>query len=1262
MFCDFAQNAKTMIRFLIRNILLMAIFLMAIPFVIEAGVIKTGSFTKSTTTGNQVIAHGLGTTPKAMIFWTTGRNNEAFGTSFHYSFGATDGTTSRCSSAASQNAAGTSNASRRISTTPITIVEWGETVIAEASFGSWNATNITLNWTTNNNQGYVIHFVAIGGTDVQAKVLGWTMPTATGNFSVTGTGFRPDVVIHSHVGSGYTGAIGSSATNAGIATGIMDTDGDLWSSEVFIVDGAGTSDTQRHQRTDACFTAIDNGLGVTKRATLASMNANGFTLNFSTANGNAANAFSLALKGLNSHTGSFNKTTAAAPASQTITGVGFTPTFVWFSSFMDTAEGAPVDEARYGVGASDGTTEGSSTFQDTNNLNTTSVDSIDKTSKVFMKVDNNTPTINAEADFTSFTATGFTINWTTNDNVATQILYFVLAPLAPTKVSLKSFQAFQSGSEVQLRWRTGYEVDNLGFSIYREINGQEEKLNPSIIAGTAMITGASKPVQAGWSYSWKDLLPANVANVKYWLEDIDLNGERTRYGPIFPELVDALPQSQNVRLLNQINSPYQALTKSVLNENRSASGKDVKKQKQLAASNAIKLYTKDPGWYRVTQSQLVAAGLDPASDPRKFQLYLNGKQQAILVAGQEDGSFDPQDTVEFYGTGIDTPYSDQQVYWLLAASKAGKRIKNSSASGAPPAPISFSQTVELKGSTIYFAALNNGDAENFFGALVNTTPVDQILQLPNLDPSAATEALLEVSLQGVTDDPESTPDHSVAVSINNNALGPIVFDGQQLMKQQFQIPQSWLVEGQNTITLTAQGGAQDVSLVESIRITYLHTYNADTDSLICTAPGKTEIRIGGFSQPQIRIFDITKPNRIREISGTIIPEGTTYTIVASLKKGAERTLLALTENKIAAPAALKINSPSSWRDNSNASDAVYVTHNDFIGAVTSLQQFRQSQGISVALIDVEDIYDEFNFGVPDPLAIKTFLNTANTKWSTPPHSVLLAGDASFDPRNYLGLGAFDFVPTGTVATSSGETASDDWIVDFNNDSHPDMAVGRIPSRTMQEALDTINKIIQYDQSPPSGGWKQEIMMVADNNDTVDYESASSELATVIPENLSITNVFLGQSDPSTARSQILNGIENGKLIVHYLGHGSVEVWAAEDLLTSPDAEAFTNGLRLPFVVALNCLNGYFHDVFTNSLAEAFLRNPNGGAVAVWASSGFTETSRQTPMDKAFLQWLFNPDEPVTLGEAIFRAKQIPIEGDVSRTWILFGDPLTRIYP
>ncbi len=207
-----------------------------LPFAAEAGIIKKGSFIKSTSNGAQVVSHGLGETPKAIIFWTTGRNNESFGDDFHYSFGVTDGTTSRCSSAASQDNELRTNASRRIAIAAITIAEWDEQLIAEALFVSWNTTTFTLTWTTNNNQPYIIHFVAIGGPEVSAKVVGWNMPTDPGNFSVTAVGFQPSVVIHSHVGSGYISGPGTVSANAVIGTAVMDSQGAVWSSEIPVLD------------------------------------------------------------------------------------------------------------------------------------------------------------------------------------------------------------------------------------------------------------------------------------------------------------------------------------------------------------------------------------------------------------------------------------------------------------------------------------------------------------------------------------------------------------------------------------------------------------------------------------------------------------------------------------------------------------------------------------------------------------------------------------------------------------------------------------------------------------------------------------------------------------------------------------------------------------------------------------------------------------------------------------------------------------------
>ena len=88
-----------------------------------------------------------------------------------------------------------------------------------------------------------------------------------------------------------------------------------------------------------------------------------------------------------------------------------------------------------------------------------------------------------------------------------------------------------------------------------------------------------------------------------------------------------------------------------------------------------------------------------------------------------------------------------------------------------------------------------------------------------------------------------------------------------------------------------------------------------------------------------------------------------------------------------------------------------ISHGNFMESLAALKTHRESQGLSVALIDVEDIYDEFSYGTKTPQAIKDFLTRASTSWQTPPRFVLLVGDASFDPRNYLGLGNQDFLPT-----------------------------------------------------------------------------------------------------------------------------------------------------------------------------------------------------------------------------------------------------------
>src|SRR5215831_8776072 len=156
-----------------------------------------------------------------------------------------------------------------------------------------------------------------------------------------------------------------------------------------------------------------------------------------------------------------------------------------------------------------------------------------------------------------------------------------------------------------------------------------------------------------------------------------------------------------------------------------ASAKEVNLQAALASKPAAKIAIKHEGWYRVTQSELAAIGFDTRIDPRLLRLFVDGRELPIIVQGQLDGSFDPQDAVEFYGMGLDSPFTDSRVYWLIAGHRPGLRIIAEKFEGGPSSSQSFTATVERRDRTLYFSALRNGEKENFFGAVIASNPVEQ---------------------------------------------------------------------------------------------------------------------------------------------------------------------------------------------------------------------------------------------------------------------------------------------------------------------------------------------------------------------------------------------------------------------------------------------------------------------------------------------------------------------------------------------------------
>lgn len=865
----------------------------------------------------------------------------------------------------------------------------------------------------------------------------------------------------------------------------------------------------------------------------------------------------------------------------------------------------------------------------------------------------------------SFTAPGGTVNTAANTASITGVTVFsdwtLAEPAAPTDVNLASFTAENFSGNVNgkggsssnvLRWQTGYEAANLGFNIYRDENGSRVRVTPDLVAGSALFVGARTVLGAGRSYTWRDTEGQAGPNAQYWLEDINLNGTSTWHGPIRATVsgkqLTALSQ-QNSKLIGELNAGSTAHDTSAPVERAAKLGKltpaRIQAQAAITDQPAVKMSVKQEGWYRVGQPELVAAGFNPNVDPNLLQLFVDGQEQAFSVT-QKEGKFDSSSAIEFYGIGVNAAYADARVYYLVTGAQPGKRITQVKSQAALPATGGFQYSVERRDRNVYFSGLLNGERENFFGAVVARDPVDQSLTLQHLQPSGG-QATLEVALQGVTLFP-----HRVKAQINGTDAGEILFAGQSQGVGRFTVQQSLLKEGQNVVKLTPLAGPSDICLVDYIRVTYQHGYTADDNVLRLTATGRQQVTVDGFNNNQIRVFDITTASAVREVTGTIQQQKSGYSITFTAPETNSRTLLALTNDQAARAAGLALNKPSSLRQPVNGADLLIISRGDFLSSLEPLRAWRQRQGLSVAMVDIEDVYDEFSFGQKTPQALKDFLYYAKTTWKKAPRFALLAADASYDPKNYLGFGNSDFVPTKLIDTQLMETASDSWFADFDGDGVEDMALGRLPVRDAQQASNMVAKIISYDQSPPSAM----MLLVADKSDTYDFRGANGQLRALIPSTIKVEEIDRSLMDDFTAKTRLLESISRGQKIVNYTGHGSVSLWRGS-ILASEDVESLGNSQSLSLFVTMTCLNGYFADPSVDSLAESLMR-ADGGAVAVWASTGMTLPEGQALMNQEAYRQLFASG--LTLGQAMAKAKAAVGNSDVRQTWILFGDPTSRL--
>jgi hypothetical protein len=389
-----------------------------------ATLVNVGSFAKSVgaAPAAQVIPHGLGATPTAVIFWMSGQTTaDTFGAGALASIGFVTAGNVFSGAAGMIDAQATSVTSQRLAAKAITIVTGAESTLAEADLTTLDATNITLSWSTNDSNAYLINFIALGGDIDAAEVINWQMPATASptEVAVTGFGFEPDCLLTVNVALTTPDTSGVFADHS---LSVAVKGGADWGISFRDADTAATMDTQR-----AFFGLPIQATATNEAAYVAGhiqkWDADGFTACITTTL-NGAEAITLGLKGGTYRSGVFMKTDNAATATQKISSLPVTPRGILLGTVMHPDRYVSVAEARWGLGASDGTDERASVILSQNNSANSNVDNYMASTKALVIANNNTPVVEAACDAV-FSGRNVSLSWTTNDAVHTMIGFLI---------------------------------------------------------------------------------------------------------------------------------------------------------------------------------------------------------------------------------------------------------------------------------------------------------------------------------------------------------------------------------------------------------------------------------------------------------------------------------------------------------------------------------------------------------------------------------------------------------------------------------------------------------------------------------------------------------------------------------------------------------------------------------------------------------------------------------------------------------------------
>lgn len=367
---------------------------------------------------------------------------------------------------------------------------------------------------------------------------------------------------------------------------------------------------------------------------------------------------------------------------------------------------------------------------------------------------------------------------------------------------------------------------------------------------------------------------------------------------------------------------------------------------------------------------------------------------------------------------------------------------------------------------------------------------------------------------------------------------------------------------------------------------------------------------------------------------------------------------------------------------------VIVTSPQFRSYAEKLADLHRTRdGLSVLIVEPQQIYNEFSGGKPDVAAIRNFMKYLKEQPSTASTELkylLLFGDGTFKNRNLPVDGPNILTYQSDNSTEPlSSYVSDDYYGLLDNGEVPstgllDIGIGRFPAANAANAQTMVDKVYTYISSTAPGDWQNQLSFIADDEDNNIFMIDADEIATYVEStypNYMVEKIYMDAyqqvNSPSGARypdvtEAINRRVNKGAFIVNYTGHGNEQYLAHERVVSIADIMSWKNSTKLPLFITATCEFSRYDDYHRTSAGEYILENPDGGGVALLSTTRLVYENSNKTLNQNFFENVFEKDnlgKNYRLGDLVKITKNLTGSGTNKLNFSLLGDPALMLsYP